>query len=514
MRKFLPSFSALSVILAGGFSLVACSAPADGGADQPHPTADTGISTDALWTGDTGPGPTDSGTTPSDTGAAADTGPVGDGGGCTPADTLDDPDDDGADANCDGADGVVGKDVYVDATSGLSTNPGTPKAPLATLEQGIKLAVSRGGRVLVAAGSYSPERLEASGEWKVIGGYDASFVGKPSRSLTTLNVPSTGLVLAVATKVTLAHLSIVGASPDSKAPPSAHALRSSIEDLVLDDTLIRSGDGWSGVDGAPGAAGAKGPDGSAGTSVLVGTQTVCALGVLGGTRTIGASGGNASPDGKPAGTGTTPGSGGGNGTAGTDGLDATRAPALKDGLLAWTSGKPGLSDGTSGYGGAGGANKDVGGFTGILKGGQGGNGGCPGLGGDGGQSGGGSAALVVLAGKVTLKRSELRTGVGGNGGNGGNGGMGGVGGNGGAKQCSSTDATLCGSDGGAGGNGGTGGHGGGGVGGWTVGIVTVGGASATTDAATTFLLGAPGVGGEGGAGYASGGDKRNTLKLE
>jgi hypothetical protein len=509
-RHTLLSASLLALLIG---SVVACSGPASGGPDDPQQKPITDGGTDAPWSADTGPVVADTGIGPTDTGSGADTGPVGDG-GCTPTDTLDDPDDDGVDANCDGADGVVGKDVYVDATTGLSTNPGTPKAPLATLEQGIKLAVSRSGRVLVAAGTYTLDKLDASGEWKVLGGYDASFRGKPSRTLTTLNVPSTGLVLSAASRATLAHLTILGANADAKTPPSAHALRTSVEDLLLDDVLVRAGDARSGVDGADGALGLAGATGKPGMVSIGNGQTLCADGAFGGTKTIGAMGGSASPDGKPAGVGGSPGGNGGDGLHGADGLDAVRTPRLKAGLLEWASAKPGLGDGTPGYGGAGGANKDVGGYVGILKGGQGGNGGCPGHGGDGAESGGGSAAIVLLGGKVTVKRSELRTGVGGNGGNGGVGGAGGAGGKGGAKQCASPDGTLCGSDGGNGGSGGKGGHGGGGGGGWTLGIVTTGTATATTDPSTTFLLGAPGVGGEGAAGYAAGGDKRNTLKLD
>ncbi len=491
--------------------LVACSSPPDTPAVHDAAPADTGA--DAPASADTGAPGADTGSGPTDSGLAGDTGTAGDG-GCTPADTLDDPDDEGLDANCDGADGVVGKDVYVDATRGLSTNPGTPKAPLATLEQGIKLAVSRGGRVLVAAGSYSAERLDASGEWKLVGGYDASFLGKPSRALTTVNVPSTGLVLAIATKVTLAHLTVLGANADAKTPPSAHALRTSVDDLTLDDVLLRAGDGRSGVDGANGADGFAGKAvGSTGGGW--GGQTLCAGGVFAGATSAGALGGSPSPDGKPAGVGSTPGSNGGDGAKGADGTDAARTPLLKGGLVEWPAAKPGLGDGTAGYGGAGGANLDVGGFVGLLRGGQGGQGGCPGGGGEAAESGGGSIALVLSAGKVTLKRSEVRTGVGGNGGNGGLGGVGGLGGAGGPKQCASSPSTLCSSEGGAGGRGGRGGHGGGGVGGWTIGIVTTGSAGgATTDAGTTFLLGAPGVGGEGASGYAAAGDKRNTLKLE
>ena len=69
-----------------------------------------------------------------------------DGGGadaCTAMGATDDPDDNGIDANCDGADGIVGVDVYVSSASGLDTNVGTPTAPLGTLAAAITLAGTR-----------------------------------------------------------------------------------------------------------------------------------------------------------------------------------------------------------------------------------------------------------------------------------------------------------------------------------------------------------------------------------
>jgi len=50
-----------------------------------------------------------------------------------------------------------------------------------------------------------------------------------------------------------------GASTDVKIAPSAHALRTLVDDLTLDDVLLRTGDGRCGVDGVNGAEGIRLP---------------------------------------------------------------------------------------------------------------------------------------------------------------------------------------------------------------------------------------------------------------
>lgn len=511
------------LVLTTSLTVAACGAPVDPN-EHPGGTGDAGADgspfadTGAPDTAPAPPPPLDSGV--GDVGSDADA-------GCKPTDSVDDPDEDGVDLNCDGADGTVGRDVYVEPTAGLASNPGTPSKPLATIEDALKLATSRNGRVLVASGTYKVKDFSFSGSWRVIGGYDASFRG-PSKGDTILSVPSTGLLVANATKASLERLTVLGDSPgeavgDAPAPPTAVAIRTRADELVLDHAKVRAGDGRSGVDGAPGAAGEDGKRIGWTASDKYGAVPYVCDGVAVPTYAVGASDGTPNAEGKPAGVSAsnTAAGEGSAGNPGVDGKDSSRLPQLVDGVLLWPLGSAGLGNGTPGYGGAGGARPA--GFFG----GWGGNGGCPGKGGAAGQSGGGSVAVMVLAGKVTVVASELRTGIGGNGGSGGDGGAGGAGAVGGApsdkptETCTPKDGptatspkTGCATFGGHGGAGGRGGHGGAGAGGWTFGIVTAPKASADIDGATKYVLGAPGIGGVGGGGSSGpAGEKRMAYAL-
>jgi len=125
----------------------------------------------------------------------------------------------------------------------------------------------------------------------------------------------------------------------------------------------------------------------------------------------------------------------------------------------------------------------------------------------------------VLSGKVTVTRSLLATGFGGNGGDGGFGGDGGRGGPGGAPQkgrygpipadLSSYTSAI----GGAGGQGGKGGRAGAGAGGWTIAVLTAAGAAADVATTTQFQLGKPGVGGQSASGVGPIGQKQTIYRL-
>jgi len=493
-----------------------CGAPADDG--HPGSSADSGHD-DAPVFGDTGTaGETSAPPPPLDSGVVDAAG--GDS-GCKATDSVDDPDEEGLDSNCDGADGTVGRDVYVEPTTGLASNPGTPDKPLASLTDAIKLATSRNGRVLVAAGTFKVSDLSYSGTWRVIGGYDTSFRG-PQKGDTVLSVPGNGLLVANATKTTLERLVVLGDAPDDKSPLTAVAIRTRADELVLERVKVRAGDARSGDDGKPGAEGFPGVRIGWTSADKYGAVPYLCDGVTVPSYAVGSSDGTANAEGKPAGVLPSVAAGEGSaGNPGVDGKDGPKTPTLTDGVLVWPLGAAGLGNGTPGYGGAGGARSSTG------FGGWGGNGGWPGKGGDPGKSGGGSVAVMVLAGRLTVSGSELRTGIGGNGGNGGAGGAGGAGAIGGAPQdkpsesCTPKDGPTstspkvgCAVFGGKGGNGGRGGHGGAGAGGWTIGVLTVGKATADIDAASKYLLGSPGIGGIGGGG-ASGasGEKRMTYAL-
>lgn len=469
--------------------------------------------------GDTGPALTDAAPTldTAPTTPGSDAGPSTDGGGSDGGGsaTADDPlDDDGIDSNCDGADGKVGFDVYVNPTTGLDSNEGTPSSPKQTITAALMKARVTGGSVVLSTGDYPVETLDATGKWTIVGGYDKTFLGKPTRERTSFNVPAAGLSISgTAVEGTLRHLQIVGASPDGADQPSAYAIRAKVERLWLDDVFVQSGDGLEGKSGVldgvdVGSGGNAGRDGSSGGGGADNPQTTC-KGVLQPSYTWGATGDSAvgGARGHVTSSGGVAGADGPNGASGTDGDNASKAPSLVDDMLRWADGKPGLSDGKPGYGGAGAKA-----MTYWWQAASGGSGGCPGSGGNGGKSGGGSIAIVLLGGELRVTRSSIKTGFAGNGGDGGAGGKGGVGGRAGwpiaATGACATDATDCSGYGGKGGDGGAGGRGGGGAGGWAIGIVKVGTAKSDVDASTLFTLGAPGVGGFGkSGGYAPNGDK-------
>lgn len=449
----------------------------------------------------TGPGTSQDGGPP---------GPHGDA-GCVATGATDDPDDDGVDANCDGADGVVGSDVYVNVAAGADTNAGTPTAPVRTIATAITLAAKTKGRVIVASGDYPVDALTIGGEAHLFGGYASSFVGAPKRAITTLHAGATGL-LVDATKVSLAHLAVRGDAPSHAEQPSAYGVRVKSGDVALDDVEVSAADALVGAAGMPGA---QGP--------AIDSSLACD-GVAQPSYVRGASAATRAVD------GTAPGDLGNKiaaaaarpGSAGTDGADAPATLALVDGLFAPTAGTKGLSDGSAGYGGAGGGLGRVatGHYAGVSlwsAGGSGGMGGCPGKGGSGGTSGGSSVAVLVLAGSLHVTRSHLHTGFGGAGGDGGAGGAGSPGALGtmplpqnsgtpwftAPASCAAMNASSdpleanCAGYGGSGGDGGAGGSGGGGAGVWTIAIATPAGMAAQVDDATAFDLGRPGSGGTG-----------------
>lgn len=446
--------------------------------------------------------------------------------------STDDPDDDGKDTNCDGVDGVVGKDIYVDVAVGSDSNSGTPDRPMQSIAAALSAAAASGGRVLVDKGEYTIDKnvLGQKGAFAVFGGYAASFVGAPKRALTTLHVDASGLLIDGADEAKLVHLSILSDSGTDKQL-TAHALRSKAKHLVLDDVAVQAGDGATGSAGTPGDPGGNGATGiSATLSGGGGWATMHCDTAADSANATGAADPFANPEGRPpANLSTmTPASNGSDGIDGTDGGDGARVPAVVGDLVSWSKGIDGKSDATAGYGGAGGADT-WNPTTYYFYGGGGGGGGCGGKGGGGGAGGGGSIAIVVIAGTLDITRSTIQTGFAGSGGAGGVGGAGGSGGWGGtpwradlsfpsADKCTATtdhSGYNCVPYGGRGGKGGTGGHGGGGAGGWSIGIVTSKAAIANVDSLTTFRLGKAGNGGASGAGgRAPDGESHNTFHID
>lgn len=467
-------------------------------------------------TGDDGGSAAEGGATGTDDGGAAQSDDggsptaFGDGGGCTKGGapgSVDPPDDMGIDANCDGADGVVGKDVYVDPTKGLDTNAGTPQAPLATLAAALMLATSRQGNVLIDGGTLQDDDLSATGDWAVYGGYGSTFLGAPHRSLTIFTPTATGVLVEGGNSVKLAHVTVQPQPPQAGMQPSAHCIRSNVASLALDDVAVQAPPAESGTSGANGSDGAAGSQGSV-------PGTTCS-GVASPASVMGALSGE-SPDGvtQPGKLGSSPvaAAQAKAGYPGTDGADATATLVLAMNLVGGKVGTAGSSDGTPGYGGAAGGSGTWNQVN--VIGGYGGNGGCPGGGAKPGTSGGSSVGVLVLSGQLHVTRSSIQAGLGGTGGDGGSGGAGGAGGPGAMPgtypvqslhipaKCSSPDAMMlnCAAYGGEGGDGGAGGRGGGGAGGWSVGLLMSAGTTGSIDSVSTITVSKPGVGGVGNGG--------------
>ncbi len=455
---------------------------------------------------------------------------------CSDPSEPDMPDALGEDSNCDGADGTLGIDVYVNPENGDDSNSGTPQSPVATLERAVELARARDGSVLVSAGVLAPNPLSLDTDLRVFGGYDSSFLGKPERHETTIKTGAEGWSIESIGSVELHGLTVLGANAQfttTEHAASTFALVLDVSDALLQDVNLEAGDAVSGINGEPGEAGERGIDaingmGAEGLKCSFSAQP---------DFTNGADQNRANACGQPAGDSYSaiPPQTGHAGYAGTDGSNADGVPDLDDGTLFFGVASPGIGDGTPGFGGPGGdyipqSNHCIkrNGLFYDVRGGGGGTGGCPGQGGQPGTSGGGSVALLVRTGTVTIQGSRLATGFGGAGGDGGRGGTGGDGGNGAVPKIRShvlscygesvsveMNATCppdssgfnCAGYGAAGGKGGEGGHGGGGAGGWTIGVLTVGAAAAHLDGATVLDLGKPGTGGMGGVARAPDGQK-------
>ncbi len=488
----------IALLLCSSFALAACGG---GAGDAGNANPDAGAS-------DTSPHVDSGARLEGDSGTATDTENPSRDGSSEACAGADDPDDLGVDSNCDNADGVATRDVYVNGDTGLDSNTGDPAHPLKSIEAGLR-AVKSGGYVMLARGLYAPKTLDLPGTWKIVGGYESTFKGAPKRESTTISVPSSGLVLSKPDDASFAHLMFVGADAEDPKSPTAYVLRTSAKKLTLDDVALRAGNGLSGTNGADGLAGSAG---ASATSRYESGKTSCDGSVV--LAALGGSPGSANDEGLSAGDCSAkvpahPGSTGRPGSAGTDG---GRLPTLTaEGLLEWRNAGDGHPDAVAGHGGAGGCR---------YEGGSGGGGGCAGKAGTGGTAAGGSVCVLALGGELTITRSLLHTGFAGAGGAGGAGGPGGAGGIGSAPACDTTcsvctsDTFNCADYGAPGGAGGAGAHGGGSAGGWALGVATVKSATTALDASTTVELGKPGVGGANGLSRGPDGEKHASFHLD
>jgi hypothetical protein len=435
---------------------------------------------------------------------------------CVAAPGEDLQDDDGIDSDCDGVDGEREELVFL-APSGNDRNAGTPTAPLATIDEALRVA--NGRTIYAAAGVYGDIRpieqtaylrggfLVEGAVWRL--GEERSVIQSENRI---------GAVISggVEQEVRIDNFEFRATAAENTNGFGEHSLGiyvDGLRDLVLVNCLLRPSSGGAGAAGMGGDAGAAGGAGGDGVSGRVdgrgGSPGASLCGKPGGRGGRGGAeiteAGMIGED-APFRTPETPlnaGIGGAGGFAdrgtcnrpsigpGTDGSDSPRfihpAPdqvpgddgagvgMLVDGYWRGDSGGDGVV-GLPGVGGGGGGGG--GGGRHEIRcnqvnvghgGGGGGGGGCGGGGGTGGKPGGASAGLFAFGASVRLIDCTIVLGPGGPGGPGGVGGDGGAGGAGGSGNVFNQQFGP-GGDGGRGGRGQPGSPGGAGAAGPSVGV--------------------------------------------
>jgi hypothetical protein len=483
-----------------------------------------------------------------DTGAF-DTAPVDTAPACTPTSSVDLPDDDFIDANCDGIDGDKAKAIFV-APTGSDAATGAFGDPVKTITKAIAIATAGSKDVYVCNGTYA-ENVGIGAAVRIYGGFDCGNGWKRVADRARI-APGSGVPLTIASvtgasalggSLVLDRLAFKSADATDPAASSIAAIVRNSTDVTIKNSLIESGagaDASTPATPAPLAAAQAGASGQSlprttceysATTWLAFCDSVATGGVTNTTvpacQSRGGAGGKGGTWGfassaKP-GTPPTPGNAGApigttggvvtatdggkgqNGAAGVAGVSSISGfgGIAPDGYGPTNAGTDG-SAGSSGGGGAGGAGS-AGGQIGTSDippfnyyagggGGEGGFGGCGGAGGKGGSGGGASIAVLSWNSSLTIRKTTITTGDGGRGGGAGTGGAGqpgGAGGKGGTGTHANGDA-YAGGSGGAGGKGGPGGAGGGGP---SIGVVAKG--TAPTLTGITFYGGAGGLGGVG-----------------
>src|SRR5262249_24932038 len=90
---------------------------------------------------------------------------------CAPPSSTDLPEDNFADANCDGIDGDAANAIFVDVLTGNDNFPGTRQQPVVSIPRAMQLA-GRNKQILAWKGDYPPLTLVAGAH--IYGGYDAA----------------------------------------------------------------------------------------------------------------------------------------------------------------------------------------------------------------------------------------------------------------------------------------------------------------------------------------------------
>jgi hypothetical protein len=364
--------------------------------------------------------------------------------------------------------------VFVDATGGADTNPGTRAAPKKTV--GAAVAAANGKpRVYVCQGTYG-ESVAIKTPVSLYGGLSCGAFAYTGAKPTIQPSAGTDYALDVsASGVTVSDLALLG--PEMGAPNSIAVRVVGATGVTFIGARLEGRTGAKGADGTltgftgfPTQADLNGADATAGAPGGSRTATC-----PGGRTSVGGKGGESGVNGDP---GLPPLGGGAGGTitecqgsnaggkpGGSAGSALNGDGAKVLGSLAQSAWSPESGDqgsnGDPGQGGGGGAG--VGGIG--NNGGGGGAGGCGGAGGGGALGGGASVALLSITSDPTIHACTLQTAAAGDGGKGAGGQL--------AQTQFGLGGTRTGSgcNGGNGGKGGTGGAGGGGAGGISVGYL-------------------------------------------
>ena len=468
------------------------------------------------------------------TGGGSGTGGEGGAGGGPPDVCPDDP-----------AGGPVAPEcgVWLSASLGDDTQPGTQAAPVRSLTKAIQRAQVDTGRIYACGETYAgpvqvPSGISLSGGF-VCGGHGWAYAGKEKPAIIVSSEPDVPALTLLPGDEPSLWTDVEVEAADAEAPGSSSVAVFSLGARAsFRRAHLIAGDGADGLDGLPGdhdnAPAKKGlprNDGENACTADVGlggtglelqceAGGVISTGGAGGDGGSGAAGGGlpglqppdpndlgfgaaGQPEDAVAGTACTYGHGGAQGHSGVDGWGGKGLGSLTEAGYTGAPGDDGFP-GTPGQGGGGGGGSIgspiCGAKQGGAGGGAGGTGGCGGKAGQGGGAGGSSIGIAMLGGVIRVQGVLISTGDGGRGGNGGAGQLGGQGGlpGKGGLGFGGAGGVKSGCGGGIGGNGGNGGNGGGGLGGHSVGALIAMGGYLEEIAPVDVWLGVKGAGGQGG----------------
>ena len=166
-------------------------------------------------------------------------------GGCNPS-SVDDPDDNFSDTNCDGIDGDKSAAIFVAITGNDSTD-GSMAHPVATITHGIELAIASSKDVYVCKGNYAENTIQlASHAVRVYGGYDctANWV-RNAESKAHLNSLATTAVSikGVSGAVVFDSINVKSANATTASDGSIAVFVSNSNDVTLRQAAFQAGSG-------------------------------------------------------------------------------------------------------------------------------------------------------------------------------------------------------------------------------------------------------------------------------